>query len=61
MRTIIEYMQLCSIHFYQKIARKKVAWVNAAKWLHSSASYGLKKMVQDIYQYQYQYLPSAFQ
>ena len=30
MRTIIEYMQLCHIHFYQKIARKKVARVNAA-------------------------------
>ena len=30
MRTIIEYMQLCYIHFYQKIARKKVARVNAA-------------------------------
>ena len=24
MRTIIEYMQLCHIHFYQKIASKKV-------------------------------------
>ena len=30
MRTIIEYMQLCHIHFCQKIARKKVARVNAA-------------------------------
>ena len=30
MRTIIEYMQLCHIHLYQKIARKKVARVNAA-------------------------------
>ena len=30
MRTIIEYMQLCRIHFYQKIVRKKVACVNAA-------------------------------
>ena len=30
MRTIIEYVQLCHIHFYQKIARKKVARVNAA-------------------------------
>ena len=30
MRTIIEYMQLCHIHLYQKIARKKVASVNAA-------------------------------
>ena len=30
MRTIIEKMQLCHIHFYQKIARKKVARVNAA-------------------------------
>ena len=29
MRTIIEYMQLSHIHFYQKIARKKVARVNA--------------------------------
>ena len=29
MRTIIEYIQLCHIHFYQKIARKKVARVNA--------------------------------
>ena len=25
-------MQLCQIHFYQKIARKKVARVNAAKY-----------------------------
>ena len=31
-RTIIEYMQLCQIHLYQKIARKKVARVNAAEW-----------------------------
>ena len=30
MRTIIEYMQLCHIHLYQKIARKKVVRVNAA-------------------------------
>ena len=30
MRTIIEYMQLCHIHLYQQIARKKVARVNAA-------------------------------
>ena len=30
MRTIIEYMQRCHIHLYQKIARKKVARVNAA-------------------------------
>ena len=30
MRTIIEYMQLCHIHLYQKIARRKVASVNAA-------------------------------
>ena len=30
MRTTIEYMQLCHIHLYQKIARKKVARVNAA-------------------------------
>ena len=30
MRAIIEYVQLCHIHFYQKIARKKVACVNAA-------------------------------
>ena len=29
-RTIIEYMKLCHIHLYQKIARKKVARVNAA-------------------------------
>ena len=29
MRTVIEYMQLCHIHLYQKIARKKVARVNA--------------------------------
>ena len=29
-RTAIEYMQLCHIHFYQKIAPKKVARVNAA-------------------------------
>ena len=30
MRTIIKYMQRCHIHLYQKIARKKVARVNAA-------------------------------
>ena len=30
MRIIIEYMQLCHIHLYQKIARRKVARVNAA-------------------------------
>ena len=30
MRTIIEYMQRCHIRLYQKIARKKVARVNAA-------------------------------
>ena len=30
MRTTIEYMQLCHIHLNQKIARKKVARVNAA-------------------------------
>ena len=30
MRTIIEKMQVCYIHFYQKIARKKVPRVNAA-------------------------------
>ena len=30
MKTIIEYMQLCHIHLYQTIARKKVARVNAA-------------------------------
>ena len=30
MRTIIEHMQLCQIHLYHKIARKKVASVNAA-------------------------------
>ena len=30
MRTIIDYMQICHIHFYQKIARIKVARVNAA-------------------------------
>ena len=30
MRTIFEYMQLCHIHLYQKIACKKVARVNAA-------------------------------
>ena len=29
-KTTVEYMQLCQIHFYQKIARKKVARVNAA-------------------------------
>ena len=33
MRTTIEYMQLCHIHLYQKIARKKVARVNAALWI----------------------------
>ena len=31
-------MQLCQIHFYQKLARKKVARVNAA--LRSVASLG---------------------
>ena len=30
MKTIIEYMHICHIHLYQKIARKKVARVNAA-------------------------------
>ena len=30
MNTIIESMQLCHIRFYQKIAHKKVARVNAA-------------------------------
>ena len=30
MKTIIEYMQLYHIHFYQKIARKNVARVIAA-------------------------------
>ena len=30
MRTIIEYMQRCHIHLYQKIARKNAARVNAA-------------------------------
>ena len=29
-KAAVEYMQLCPIHFYQKIARKKVARVNAA-------------------------------
>ena len=29
MRTIIAYQQFCHIHFYQKIAQKKVARVNA--------------------------------
>ena len=36
MRTIIEYMQLCHIHLYQKIARKKVARVNAALARHAA-------------------------
>ena len=31
-------MQLCQIHFYQKIARKKVARVNAAYTISSTAS-----------------------
>ena len=30
MKIIIEYMQRCHIHLYQKIAREKVAGVNAA-------------------------------
>ena len=30
MRITSEYMQLCHIHLYQKIARRKVARVNAA-------------------------------
>ena len=29
-KAAVEKMQLCQIHFYQKIARKKVARVNAA-------------------------------
>ena len=29
-KSAVEYMQLCQFHFYQKIARKKVARVNAA-------------------------------
>ena len=39
MRTIIEYMQLCPIHLYQKIARKKVARVNAALWTFLTTVY----------------------
>ena len=45
-RTIIEYMQLCQIHLYQKIARKKVARVNAA--LSTQGAYNLKKMKLQI-------------
>ena len=30
LKTIIEYMHICHIHLYQKIARKKVALENAA-------------------------------
>ena len=37
MRTIVEYVQLCHIHFYQKIAHKKVARVNAALGLFAGA------------------------
>ena len=37
MRTIVEYMQLCHINFYQKIAHKKVARVNAALGLFAGA------------------------
>ena len=38
MRIIIENKQLCHIHFYQKIARKKIARVNAAlRWQIKSA------------------------
>ena len=37
MKTIIEYVQLCHIHFYQKIAHKKVARVNAALGLFAGA------------------------
>ena len=33
-KTAVELMQLCQIHFYQKIARKKVARVNAVLHLH---------------------------
>ena len=42
MRTTIEYMQRCHIHLYQKIARKKVARVNAAllrEYKSSSSEY----------------------
>ena len=38
MRTTIEYMQLCHIHLNQKIARKKVARVNAALSKYSAAT-----------------------
>ena len=31
-KAAVEKTQLCQIHFYQKIAGKKVARVNAALW-----------------------------
>ena len=45
MRIIIEYMQLCHIHLYQKIARKKVARVNAALGVHVHLKYQLSRRV----------------
>ena len=42
MRTIIEYMQLCHIHLYQKIARKKVARVNAALEIVQNSAAGFR-------------------
>ena len=46
-KAAVEKMQLCQIHFYQKIARKKVARVNAAvdrffkrlHWPHMKRAY----------------------
>ena len=35
-KTAVEQMQLCQIHFYQKIARKKVARVNVTLRLIST-------------------------
>ena len=46
MRTIIEYMQLCHIHLYQNIARKKGARVNAALGLSQHFGQKLKTWLQ---------------
>ena len=50
MRTIIEYMQLCHIHFYQKIALKKVARVNAALRSQFKTCLLRRKIIQSLRQ-----------
>ena len=42
MRTIIKCMQLCHIHFLKKIARKKVARVNAALEIEQNPTVGFR-------------------